>query len=327
MRFIVTFILTFCLTLNLWAQGPFAPPVGTAGSIAIAADSSIITGWASNGEFTKGWLNIANKSAGKVNFGGVTQAIGKSDKKVVSLGDSGVITLSFSQPIVNVPGPDFAIFENSFDDQFLELAFVEVSSNGVDFYRFPAVSLTDTFNQIGSFGFIDATDIYNLAGKYRGGYGTPFDLQELSGTGVDVTNITHVRIIDVIGSVDGQYATRDSSGRKINDPWPTEFLSSGFDLDAVAMINQETTGISISGNKKLSIYPNPTLEKARIDLGSETNAYVFVYDMQGDRVAELHSGNRDHLMVNKKELGLVNGIYWIQVIRNKDVQTLRIIFQ
>ncbi len=34
------------------------------------------------------------------------------------------------------------MFENGFADAFLELAFVEVSSNGIDFARFPAVSLT-----------------------------------------------------------------------------------------------------------------------------------------------------------------------------------------
>ena len=37
---------------------------------------------------------------------------------------------------------DFCVFENAFNDSFLELGFVEVSSNGNDFYRFPSTSFT-----------------------------------------------------------------------------------------------------------------------------------------------------------------------------------------
>jgi hypothetical protein len=77
-----------------------------------------------------------------------------------------------------------------------------------------------------------------LAGKYRQGYGTPFDLEELAGTpGLNVNDVKYVRIIDVVGSIDDNYATYDSFGNKINDPWPTPFDSSGFDLEAVGVIH------------------------------------------------------------------------------------------
>ena len=71
--------------------------------------------------------------------------------KRVSLGDGGTVVLTFPQPIGDVPGPDFAVFENGFkafdNSFFLELAHVEVSSDGVNFYRFPSSSLTPSLSQ------------------------------------------------------------------------------------------------------------------------------------------------------------------------------------
>src|SRR5690606_10864157 len=86
--------------------------------------------------------------------------------------------------------------------------------------------------------YMNARLLNNLAGKYVGGYGTPFDLQEMANiSGLDINNITHVRIIDVVGSINGN--TRfDASNRKINDPYPTPFPVGGFDLDAVAVLHQ-----------------------------------------------------------------------------------------
>jgi len=49
-----------------------------------------------------------------------------------------------------------------------------------------------------------------------------------------------VKVIDVIGTIDPQYASRDSFGNIVNDPYPTPFGSCGFDLDAVGVINQAT---------------------------------------------------------------------------------------
>ena len=84
---------------------------------------------------------------------------------VVVLGDSGRITLTFSGVIYNGPGFDFAVFENGFSDTFLELAWVEVSSDGTHFFRFPGFSLTPS--AVGSFGTLDPTNIEGLAGKFR----------------------------------------------------------------------------------------------------------------------------------------------------------------
>ncbi|MDA3833964.1 MAG: hypothetical protein PF495_11260, partial [Spirochaetales bacterium] len=59
---------------------------------------------------------------------------------VVSLGRGGSITMTFDPPVENGNGWDFAVFENAFNDYNLELAYVEVSSNGNDFVRFDTVS-------------------------------------------------------------------------------------------------------------------------------------------------------------------------------------------
>ena len=44
-------------------------------------------------------------------------------------------------------------------------------------------------------------------------------------------------VVDVVGSIDPAYATYDSQGHAINDPWPTAFASSGFDFDAVGVLH------------------------------------------------------------------------------------------
>jgi hypothetical protein len=177
-------------------------------------------------------LNIANPSLGTVSSGTEQDACGiAGDAGLLSLGDAGIAILQFSTPITNGNGPDFAVFENAFNNTFLELAFVEVSSDGQNFVRFPSFSNNDTSFQIGPFGASDASKIHNLAGKYRAGYGTPFDLEELKdSTNIDINNISYVKIIDVVGSILPDYCSRDSRGIIINDPWSTPFNEGGFDF-------------------------------------------------------------------------------------------------
>ncbi len=110
---------------------------------------------------------------------------------VVSLGDltaaqitagnpAGRITLRFARPIRNLSGADFVIFENGFTSGFntggsgiggvfAELAYVEVSADGVNFQRFNPTSLTPS--AVGGYGSINPTNVYNLAGKHVNSYG------------------------------------------------------------------------------------------------------------------------------------------------------------
>jgi hypothetical protein len=201
-------VLVFVFFCPVLLGGPYAPPAGQAGSTAIDMNDPNIVAWAKAAVIERGYIDISRPELGYVSFGDGTNCLGHAQcdiynvYSVVSLGDGGMATLSFQNPITNGDGYDFAVFENSFSDSFLELGFVEVSSDGNNFFCFDAVSLTDPNTQVGTFGSVDATNIHNLAGKYRAGYGTPFDLQELAGIeGLDVNSITHVRIIDVVGCI------------------------------------------------------------------------------------------------------------------------------
>lgn len=259
-------IILFFLPLTIFGQGPFSPAAGQAGSSAIHADSSIIASWATQCTLYRGLMDMADTSLGFATYGDSTAAIGKADNNVVSLGDSGYADIHLSTPITDQNGYEFAIFENSFSDTYLELAFLEVSSDGIQFVRFPSVCLTGDSAQLGSFGNTDPTNLHNLAGKYRVNYGTPFDLNDLKdSTNVNINNITHIRIIDVIGAINQNFTSFDSQGNQINDPYPTAFASGGFDLDAVAFLHpQSSTGLAESKFKALA-YPNPSHGRIHLD--------------------------------------------------------------
>lgn len=175
-----------------------------------------------------------------------------SNAGVVVLGSGGSITLDMGEPFADTAGADLAVWENGLSGPdgmlFAELAFVEVSSDGQNFARFPVsterqdpVSGYDT-----AFGYIDPDQYSGFAGLHPVSTGTAFDLTELNDaplTGadstatVDLSAIRYVRIVDVIG--DGR--ERDAHGREIYDPYPTvnpdtDRNTAGFDLDGVAVL-------------------------------------------------------------------------------------------
>ena len=279
-----------CLTAS--AQGPFSGRVGTEGCEAIAHNDPAIVAWATGCTVVRGSQNLSNPEAPLVTFGSdaaATGPAGTSVYTVVSLGDGGSATLTFEVPIADGPGPDLAVFENSFDDYFLELAFVEVSSDGQRFVRFPATSLTQTETQIGGTGQVDATMINNLAGKYRVGYGTPFDLAELADSaGLDISAVTHVRVVDAVGSIDPALGTRDAAGRMVNDPFPTTSYSAGFDLDAVAVLHQATNALRRVPEVGLRCWPNPCSASLTVSAPEGTEAALC--DMQGRRLVAVGCG-------------------------------------
>lgn len=164
----------------------------------------------------------------------------------------GTITLGFNMKITNGDGYDFAVFENAFSNgnyAFLELAYVEVSSDGLNFARFPSISLNPETPDIpigpgngAAYGQRDATNVHNLAGKhYNHGdisWGTGFDLNDLQFENsvvqgvVDLNNISYIRLVDIPGN--GHFT--DSEGNPIYDAWET-FGSGGFDLAGIGIIN------------------------------------------------------------------------------------------
>jgi hypothetical protein len=317
--FVALFFVSF---FSINAQ-TYAPPVGQPGTTAMHKDSSAFVNWVIGCNVTRGYQDISNTSLGFANAGDSSMAFGIAlSNGVVSLGDGGSAICTFQYPIKNGAGPDFAVFENSFDDTFLELALVEVSSDGVNYVRFASHSLTDTVNQTGTFGSTDATKINNLAGKYRAAYGTPFDLQELVGNpNINLNSITHVKIIDVVGSVNKTYAKRDSYNNMINDPWPTAFASGGFDLDAIGVINQNTS-VGLKENtieKNIYVYPNPVNKGEEIVFYSnEKIENIEIYNSLGEKV---NSTNTNTL--NTQEFA--TGIYFAKINTSKVTVTKKLI--
>ncbi|MCB9195546.1 MAG: T9SS type A sorting domain-containing protein, partial [Flavobacteriales bacterium] len=176
-------------------------------------------------------------------------------------------------------------------DNFLELAFVEVSSDGINFFRFPATSEIQDTLQTDGFGSSDPTEINNLAGKYRAQYGTPFDLEELIGTnGLDINHITHVRVIDVIGSISENYASYDQYGNAINDPYPTDFPAGGFDLDAVGVINHDISASIGTSNKDFKLYPALTSDLINLTSHSIIGE-ISIYSIDGTLINKLQSND------------------------------------
>ena len=242
------FILAAALAGSATA-GPFPPAAGQPGSDAVAGNDSRITLWADTAEINRGPRLIDAVNPNPAGFGEPEYALGPADATpedpytVVSLGDGGSATVTFASPIGDVPGPDIVVFENGFSAGFLELGHVEVSSDGVNFFRFPSTSLTPASANIGEGGSVNPTNVRNLAGKYLAGYGTPFDLAELRSLspGLDIQRITHVRVFDVVGTNNPLYATRDSAGGIVIDPYPTNYFTGGFDLDAVGGFSATST--------------------------------------------------------------------------------------
>ena len=170
---------------------------------------------------------------------------------VLTLGNAGVVTLGFDVVLTNGPGADFTVSENGFEfggGVFAEVCSVEVSTNGVDFARFP----TRYGGPPGPHGDFDALAYATFAGLSGGAVvlsnvatnsidpfdpvvsgGEAFDLAELAEHPlvqaglVDLAQIHFVRLVDLVA---GQEL--DSRGATI---WDSGGASSA-DVDAVSVI-------------------------------------------------------------------------------------------
>ncbi|HNX51457.1 MAG TPA: hypothetical protein PKL08_14910, partial [Thermoanaerobaculaceae bacterium] len=196
-------------------------------------DPSIVA-WASGvAGIQRGYEDYQQPALGYASYGSPANVLGPSGTPC-SLGDGGSITLTFDAPIVNGPGTDFVVFENGFaynGGVYAEMGFVEVSSDGTHFARLPALCRRTVAT--GAFDVINPADYYNLGGNYVGGTG--IDLQDLitdgdplvTGGQVDLSNVTYVRLVDVVGDIVGPGRTFDYLGRPVSDPYPTPYASSG----------------------------------------------------------------------------------------------------
>lgn len=338
---IISIIILVVIVLDL--PGQFAPAAGEPGSTAIFKDDNSFTGWAKSCKVTRGFINIAdtNKTftqnpitSNRAFFGTEALATGKPGGALdcISLGDGGVAVLTFDFPIRNGAGADFAVFENGIKEQeppfqyFLELAFVEVSTDGKKYVRFPAVSNTPALEQLNSFGQINPVNIHNLAGKYIANYGTPFDLQDIrDSAGINLDSINFVRLIDVVGNINPKYASYDSKKQIINDPFPTEFWSGGFDLDAVGVIHMN--GITaISKPEQVSsfrIYPNPILNGNTLYVESDHSLEIELWSTTGYKLKEWKTGQKDLSTLSLPPI--TTGLYLLSVRSNNAYQTIKLL--
>jgi PEP-CTERM motif len=253
MRFVIGIALLLTASPLFAQSGPYTPQVNSSSTapgytIASGSDAAIpwndpaIVEWASSvANYTPG--TDVNTSFENLNYAvGPTQALPSVSKKtglpnlgspindVVSLGQDGTITVGFTSPIANGPGNDFAVFSNGFLDgypyAYSKFATVSVSSDGVNFFSFPTdfdqSSLVD--NEL-----FDASELYNIAGKYVAGFGTPFDLNQLAGVSplLDVDDVRYVRITDA-------WDATDSSDNPILDDPESIY---GFNFAGVAVLN------------------------------------------------------------------------------------------
>jgi hypothetical protein len=275
-------IILLSLLPSFALAGSFPGAAGSATTDAISKDSTALVAWA-NGNLTPNygtgvdavWRTpaLAHGPATGNNF------------DIVCLGNGGQIVMFFPRPISDGDGADFAVFENSFSAGFLELAYVEVSSDGTNFYRFPSRSEGTT--AIGPFAYtMDPTNLSGLAGKYIRAYGTPFDLASLAVTPLlDRKNVRFVRIVDIIG--DG--TQRDTTNQSIYDPTPTTG-SGGFDLEAIGVIHQSEDAVKVlrselaAGAYQLGWESNPG-SSYRIETSTELGVWTAVQTLTGNQTS------------------------------------------
>ena len=167
---------------------------------------------------------------------------------VLTLGEGGSVVLGFDVAIQDRPGADLAVFENGFGGSFgvfAEVAWVEVSTDGVSFARFPSVwnpPASGPNTTMGSFANLaggmpvmanvnnDAESPFNPV--HSGG--EALDLQALAsdplvlGGQVDLQAVHFVRLVDV------KPGETDSLGAAIGAG-----TSGGADIDAVAALHHD----------------------------------------------------------------------------------------
>lgn len=218
---------------------------------------------ASTGAFATSVVNFTPGASANPSFpaanavGGPTGGgLANGSVNVCVLGVGGSLTLGFASPIVDGPGADFVAFENGLmfgGGLFTEVAAVEISTDGVNFARFPTRYVGPQAPQpafgtlpLGTFsGLVGATPIVtNVVTNTidprdlpRGG-GDGFDLADVANDPlvvagvVDLTAVHFVRLVDVPAGL-----VQDSAGAAIFDNGGN---TGSADIDAVAVVRDAT---------------------------------------------------------------------------------------
>ena len=118
---------------------------------------------------------------------------------------------------------------------------------------------------------------------------------------------THVRVVDVVGSIDPQWATYDAYGHMVNDPFPTISYSGGFDLDAVGVLHTATESVERVEESRLRVWPNPARE--RLMVSGRSGSTAVLSDMRGRVVAIVVCGEAATMDIET----LPAGVYILRV--------------
>lgn len=171
---------------------------------------------------------------------------------VASLGRGGSITVGFDVTITDGPGADLTVFENPFvfnGEVFSEVAYVEASTDGVHFARFPSsyagpstgfsgfTAPWGTYSGLTGCVPVMANVMTNTVDPFDPAVsgGESFDLASLAGDPLVVAGLVDIHAIHFVRIVDPGYQVgTDSFGHIIYDnSGPT----GSADIDAVAVIN------------------------------------------------------------------------------------------
>jgi hypothetical protein len=187
---------------------------------------------------------------------------------ILSIGMGGIIIVGLKDNyIIDGEGADFTIFENAFVIQFnnkiyAEPAIISVSKDGINYIEFP-------YN-------LETLD--GLAGTYPTfGNKNPFNPNESGGNSYDLSDIG----IDSIKYI----KIEDITQRILDNPSHNNFdpTLSGFDLDAVAIINHSDNISSVKRN----------------DL---TESKVEYYDLLGNKLEYISQYSGFYLKINNYEI-------------------------
>ena len=108
--------------------------------------------------------------------------------------------------------------------------------------------------------------------------------------------------MDVIGAINQTFTSFDSQGNQVNDPYPTNFASGGFDLDAVALLFPQTVSLPEISHSNL-FYPNPS--KGQISFSPDIHSCK-VYSLNGSLLYEYQE--------DLQTISLSSGTYILEMI-------------
>ncbi len=216
-----------------------------------------------------------------------------AEEEICSLGKGGeIIVGSKDCYIVDKPGADFVVFENVFSTStgakiFVEPAIISVSKDGINFVDFPYNSntLKGLAGIAWTIGNISPNDFPNCGGD-------GFDLAEI---GMD--SITHIKIKDISSIV--------STLPYTNPFYSPEATVSGFDLDAVAILNfmpkveADNFVLDISGSS--------------INFSSSTPHDIKIFDILGNII----NSESNVCAISYSKYSFLSGTYFISISSRK----------